>query len=112
MDEILKKIDEDIRVYEVLEKVHKISGNIQMETMSKGMKHEAESLKAFILSEQKESKGSVIIALSEGEYIHRCLNCNNQIMSISGSLNFCPTCGKAVEPLHMASGEIVFSETN
>ena len=92
---------------EILKKINVLIEKSNYELYKAGL----EDAKEIILSQQK-SKGSVIIALSEGEYIHRCLNCNHQIMSISGSLNFCPTCGKAVEPLHMANGEIVFTKRN
>lgn len=108
MDEILKKIDAESELYRPVPK----NSSSYCQGEYKGYVDGLQKAKEIILSQQKESKGSVIIALSEGEYIHRCLNCNNQIMSISGSLNFCPTCGKEVEPLHMASGEIVFSEIN
>lgn len=56
---------------------------------------------------QNDSKGSVVIMIEGFGYLYKCLNCNSQINSTTGSTNYCPTCGKDLRPLSMATGEII-----
>lgn len=54
IDEILKKIDEDVKDYEKLEEMHHSSGKEYLARICQGRKIEAKRIKEIVLSEQSK----------------------------------------------------------